>query len=93
MGKVPSATNRGQYVGVAPPPGRDDRPGTLPASGPSPLIRAEAWQPSHTRVCLIREHWHRMRLAVAYWERQGRQDQADRCRRAMAWAEEQLGLR
>jgi hypothetical protein len=65
----------------------------LTVSGPSPKIRAELVLPSQTRVRLIREHWTRMRLAVASWERQGRQDQADRCRRAMVWAEHELGLR
>jgi hypothetical protein len=67
--------------------------GSATKSGPSPLIRAEAWAPSQTRLGLVREHWHRMHLAVPYWERQGRPDQADRCRRAMVWAEHELGLR
>jgi hypothetical protein len=49
--------------------------------------------PSHTRIRAVREHWDRMWLAVAYWERQGHQDQADRCRQAMVWAEEQLGFK
>jgi hypothetical protein len=34
-----------------------------------------------------------MRLAVAFWTQRGDQAQADRCRRAMAWAERELGLR
>jgi hypothetical protein len=77
--------------------GRDGLEGAI-WSGPSPAapdpgIRAEAWAPSQVRLKLVRDHWRRMQLAVAYWERQGHQDQADRCRRAMAWAEEQLGLR
>jgi hypothetical protein len=68
------------------------KPGPSPATA-DPGVRAEAWAPSQTRLKLVRDHWRRMQLAVAYWERQGHQDQADRCRRAMAWAEEQLGLR
>jgi hypothetical protein len=49
--------------------------------------------PSQLRVRVVREHWHRMRLGVAYWTGRGDGREADRCRRAMAWAERELGLR
>jgi hypothetical protein len=64
-----------------------------PLPGPSPLIRAEAWWPSDTRVRAVREHYQRMRLGVEFWTGRGDEGEADRCRRAMVWAEEQLGLR
>jgi hypothetical protein len=67
--------------------------GRATKSGPSPLVRAEAWAPSQTRVRLVKEHYARMRLGVTYWTEQGDLREADRCRRAMVWAEEQLGLR
>jgi hypothetical protein len=59
---------------------------------PSPLIRAEAWWPSDTRVRAIREHAARMRLGVDFWERRGDEQEADRCRRALTWAWQELGL-
>jgi hypothetical protein len=67
-------------------------PGIAPRRDPSPLVslaRAEASLPGPTRVHLMREHWRRMRQGVE----EGDQEQADRCQRAMAWAEHQLGLR
>jgi hypothetical protein len=77
--------------------GRDGLEGAI-WSGPSPAppdpeIRADAWAPSQVRLKLVRDHWRRMQGAVAYWSTHDEPDQAARCRRAMAWAEEQLGLR
>jgi hypothetical protein len=64
-----------------------------PGTGPSPLVRAEAWWPSDTRVRAVRQHYARMRLGVQFWASPDDQREADRCRRAMAWAERELGLR
>jgi hypothetical protein len=41
----------------------------------------------------VAKHSARMRLGVEFWTARGDEREADRCRRAMAWAERELGLR
>jgi hypothetical protein len=63
---------------------------------PSPLVsrtRAEARWPGRTRLHLVREHWHRMRLGVTDWRQRENEVEVQRYQRAMAWAERELGLR
>jgi hypothetical protein len=76
--------------------GKDTQSSQPSTIGPSPLesrARDVMRFPSPSRVRAVREHWHRMQLGVAYWTGRGDLREADRCRRAMAWAEHELGLR